>query len=66
MANATGAWIDFTNRALQRETQYIGGTKGSHIVIDHPELLRATNGQMLYFDNADGRICIFLTPSTER
>jgi glycerol-3-phosphate dehydrogenase len=57
--NASGAWIDFTNRALQRETQYIGGTKGSHLVIDHPELLRATEGQMLYFDNADGRICIF-------
>ena len=59
VVNATGAWIDFTNRALQHETQYIGGTKGSHIVIDHPELLRATQGQMLYFDNGDGRICIF-------
>ena len=57
--NASGAWIDFTNHALQRETQYIGGTKGSHVVIDHPELLRATQGQMLYFDNGDGRICIF-------
>ena len=59
VVNASGAWIDFTNRALQRETQYIGGTKGSHIVIDHRELLLATQGQMLYFDNADGRICIF-------
>jgi glycerol-3-phosphate dehydrogenase len=57
--NASGAWIDFTNRALQRDTHYIGSTKGSHIVLDHPELLRATQGQMLYFDNADGRICIF-------
>ena len=57
--NASGAWIDFTNHALQRETQYIGGTKGSHIVIDHPELLHATQGQMLYFENKDGRICIF-------
>ena len=59
VVNATGPWIDFTNHALQRETQYIGGTKGSHIVIDHPELLRATQGQMIYFENADGRICIF-------
>jgi glycerol-3-phosphate dehydrogenase len=57
--NASGAWIDSTNHALQRETQYIGGTKGSHIVIDHPELVHATQGQMLYFANADGRICIF-------
>jgi glycerol-3-phosphate dehydrogenase len=59
VVNASGAWIDFTNHALQRETRYIGGTKGSHIVIDHPELLLATQGQMFYFDNADGRICIF-------
>ncbi len=57
--NASGAWIDFTNHALRHETQYIGGTKGSHIVIDHPELLLAAQSQMLYFDNADGRICIF-------
>ncbi len=59
VVNASGAWIDFTNRALRRETQYIGGTKGSHIVIDNTDLLLATQGQMLYFDNADGRICIF-------
>ena len=59
VVNATGAWIDFTNRALGRQTQYIGGTKGSHLVLDHPELLAATQGHMLYFANADGRICIF-------
>ena len=59
VVNATGAWIDFTNRSLGRQTQYIGGTKGSHLVLDHPDLLAATRGQMLYFANADGRICIF-------
>ncbi len=59
VVNATGAWIDFTNRRLGEQTQYIGGTKGSHLVLDHPELLAATRGQMLYFANADGRICIF-------
>jgi glycerol-3-phosphate dehydrogenase len=59
VVNASGAWIDFTNRALQRQTEYIGGTKGSHLVIEHSELLAATQGQMLYFANADGRICIF-------
>ncbi|MGD0457893.1 MAG: glycerol-3-phosphate dehydrogenase/oxidase [Terriglobia bacterium] len=59
VVNASGAWIDFTNGALGRQTQYIGGTKGSHIVLEHPELLAATQGQMLYFANADGRICIF-------
>ena len=57
--SAGGPWIDFTNHALNRQTEYIGGTKGSHIVIDHAQLLHATQGEMLYFDNADGRICIF-------
>ena len=59
VVNATGAWIDFTNRVLKRATRFIGGTKGSHLVIDHPELLEATKQQMLYFENDDGRICIF-------
>lgn len=58
VVNASGAWIDFTNRALRRDTRLIGGTKGSHLVIDHPELLAATAGHMLYYENADGRICI--------
>lgn len=59
VVNATGAWIDLTNRTLERPTQYIGGTKGSHIVLEHQELLAATRGQMLYFANADGRISVF-------
>jgi glycerol-3-phosphate dehydrogenase len=58
VVNATGAWIDFTNQALKRQTTLIGGTKGSHLIIDHPELLTATQGHMLYYENSDGRICI--------
>jgi len=59
VVNATGAWIDFTNKALRHTTRFIGGTKGSHLVLDQPELLEATKRQMLYFENDDGRICIF-------
>lgn len=59
VVNASGAWIDFTNRAMQRPTQFIGGTKGSHLVVDHQELWDATQGQMLHFVNSDGRITIF-------
>jgi glycerol-3-phosphate dehydrogenase len=59
VVNATGAWIDFTNKALHQKTQFIGGTKGSHIMLDNPALLEATQGSMMYFENADGRICIF-------
>ncbi len=59
VVNATGPWIDFTNRGLGRESRFIGGTKGSHIVLDHPELVAATGDDMIYFVNRDGRICIF-------
>ena len=56
VVNATGAWIDQTNGALGRESGFIGGTKGSHLVLDHPELLATAAGEMLYFVNRDGRI----------
>jgi glycerol-3-phosphate dehydrogenase len=63
VVNATGAWIDFTNRCLGRESCFIGGTKGSHLVLDHPELLKATGDEMIYFVNRDGRICLFYAVS---
>lgn len=56
--NATGAWIDFANQALQQKTKFIGGTKGSHLIIDNQELLNATNGHMVYYENPEGRVCI--------
>jgi glycerol-3-phosphate dehydrogenase len=59
VVNATGAWIDLTNRDIGRTSRFIGGTKGSHIVLDHPELVKATGDDMIYFVNRDGRICIF-------
>jgi glycerol-3-phosphate dehydrogenase len=59
VVNATGAWIDFANTALGASTRFIGGTKGSHLIVDHPELLAATAGQQLFYENEDGRICIF-------
>jgi glycerol-3-phosphate dehydrogenase len=59
VVNASGAWIDGTNQAIGRASQYIGGTKGSHVVLDHPELAAATGDDMIYFVNQDGRICIF-------
>lgn len=58
VVNATGAWIDFTDAALGAATRFIGGTKGSHLILDHPELLAATQGEQIYYENEDGRICI--------
>jgi glycerol-3-phosphate dehydrogenase len=59
VVNATGPWIDGANQAIGRPSQFIGGTKGSHIVLNHPELVAATGGDMIYFVNRDGRICLF-------
>jgi len=56
--NASGPWTDLTNRSLGDPTRYMGGTKGSHIVLDHPELLAATGGRELFFENEDGRIVL--------
>jgi glycerol-3-phosphate dehydrogenase len=59
VVNATGPWIDSTNRDFGRDSCFIGGTRGSHVVLDHPELVQATGDEMIYFVNRDGRICIF-------
>lgn len=59
IVNATGGWIDFANEALGQPTRWIGGTKGSHLVIDHPELLAACRDEQLFYENPDGRVCIF-------
>ena len=56
--NATGAWVDFANRALGVETHFMGGTKGSHLVIDNRALYDALGDRMVYYEHADGRICI--------
>ena len=42
VVNASGPWTDLTNLACGDPTDHMGGTKGSHIVLDHPELLAAT------------------------
>jgi glycerol-3-phosphate dehydrogenase len=56
--NAGGPWIDFVNKALGVPTEFIGGTKGSHLVLDHPELYAACDGHEFFFENDDGRIVL--------
>jgi len=58
VVNATGAWIDFANRALGLNTKMIGGTKGAHLIVDNDALLEALDGEMVYFENDDGRVSI--------
>jgi glycerol-3-phosphate dehydrogenase len=56
--NAAGPWIDFTNRKLGLSTRFIGGTKGSHIVVKHDELRKAIGEYEFFFENRDGRIVL--------
>jgi glycerol-3-phosphate dehydrogenase len=60
--NATGGWIDIANGALfpedARPAPLMGGTKGSHLIIDNPALRDMLDGHMIYYENEDGRICI--------
>ena len=60
LVNATGAWIDLTNRALGCQTRMIGGTKGAHLVLDNAELMKTLDGEMLYYETADGRVSVAL------
>jgi glycerol-3-phosphate dehydrogenase len=58
VVNAAGPWIDHVNAALGAPSKMIGGTKGSHILLRHDELIKALKGQMIYFEADDGRICL--------
>ncbi len=58
LINATGPWIDRTNQSLGVKSHFIGGTKGSHLVLDHPELREAIGDHEFFFENKDGRIVL--------
>ncbi|MCX6036865.1 MAG: glycerol-3-phosphate dehydrogenase/oxidase [Chloroflexi bacterium] len=55
---AAGPWIDGTNRTLGLPTHYVGPTKGSHLVLDNPELREAIGDHEFFFENKDGRIVL--------
>ncbi len=58
VVNAAGAWIDRASAALGLATRYIGGQKGSHLIVDNPRLLQVLGGRMVYFGAADGRVAL--------
>ncbi|MBF4567054.1 glycerol-3-phosphate dehydrogenase/oxidase [Plantibacter sp. VKM Ac-2876] len=58
VVNTSGPWTDLTNAGLGEPTTYMGGTKGSHIVLDNPELYAATKGREIFFEHEDGRIVL--------
>ena len=65
IVNTTGAWVDLTNEAMGAASAFMGGTKGSHIVLDHPGLLQACNGREIFFEHTDGRI-VLIYPMGDR
>jgi len=65
LINAAGPWIDQVNQALGAQKRYIGGTKGSHLVLNHPELRQAIGKNEFFFENKDGRI-VLIFPFHER
>lgn len=54
--NAGGAWIDAINAGLGISSRLMGGSRGSHLVVDNPALLNALAGRMIYFGTPDGRV----------
>ncbi len=56
--NAAGPWIDSANKKLGLSSHFIGGSKGSHIVVDHPELRAAIGDHEFFFENEDGRVVL--------
>lgn len=65
IVNTTGAWVDLTNAAMGAASSFMGGTKGSHIVLDHPALLEACRGREIFFEHTDGRI-VLIYPMGDR
>ncbi|MCY1716737.1 glycerol-3-phosphate dehydrogenase/oxidase [Microbacterium sp. SL62] len=63
--NTAGPWTDLANQAMGLDTKFMGGTKGSHIVLDNPELLAATGGREIFFEHSDGRI-VLIYPLKDR
>jgi glycerol-3-phosphate dehydrogenase len=62
IVNATGAWLDESLGLLAvggaKREPFVAGTKGSHLILDHPELHAALGGHMIFFEHDDGRVCI--------
>jgi len=58
VVNAAGPWIDLVNQSMGKQTQYISGTKGSHLILEHPALRQAIGENEFFFENKDGRIVL--------
>jgi glycerol-3-phosphate dehydrogenase len=53
--NAGGAWIDKVNASMGINSEYMGGSRGAHVIVNNQKLVKALNGRMIYFGCKDGR-----------
>lgn len=58
LINATGAWVNQTNRLLGIEATLVQGSKGTHLLLDNPALHRALNGRLVFFGDGNSRMCM--------
>lgn len=68
LVNASGAWVDRTRASLPLAAggpPLIGGTKGSHLVLDSPPLREQLHDSGVYAEAADGRP-VFVLPFGDR
>jgi glycerol-3-phosphate dehydrogenase len=57
VVNAGGPWVDGINGVMQNHNHYIGGSKGSHIILEHKILRDQLAGRLVAFSGSDGREC---------
>lgn len=65
VVNTSGPQTDLTNTDLGQPSEFMGGTKGSHVVLNNPELMAATGGNEIFFEHSDGRI-VLIYPLKDR
>ncbi|CAN5155588.1 glycerol-3-phosphate dehydrogenase/oxidase [soil metagenome] len=58
VVNCTGAWADRVNAAVGIDSNLIGGTKGTHLILDDARMARELGDVMLYFPTSDNRACL--------
>jgi glycerol-3-phosphate dehydrogenase len=56
--NATGAWANRTNELFGIYQPLVRGSKGSHLLLDNPQLRDALGGKLIYFGDGGSRMCV--------
>ena len=65
IVNTAGAWVDRVNAGLGVATALVSGNKGSHLVLQRPDLAETLGERMLYFQTSDNRACLLYALSQE-